>query len=426
MREWSAKTGRGLSELRHLLTGHGAVYFVAVLIGKVGGFVLIPLYARNLSLVEYGDYGLAQTVVIAAAPLLSLGVPVAVTRFYFEGEDRAAGSMRSGSVARTLTVFASLLALLVIALTYVIAPVGVGMMTRRTLIDLTVASFGGSLTPIPLAYFRAQNRPFSAVAIQTFDLLALAAFGIYFVAIERRGLPGALDAMAATGLVSGCVAIAYIWIRMRGTLSPSIFFQAIRFSYPVLVQAYALWLLSAADRWTLKLTHHDQALGSYSLASQLANPASLPAGAWNEAEHSRIGELVQREGVHAITSDLPAARRKFFWLALAPALGLVALLPILPFIVGHRAAVPWWMVAAFGCIVIVDAQMYPYQNALLYSSKTRALNQCTVLSIIINGLALILFVPRGGAIGALAAKLVTSVGRNLFVARVVRRSIRDA
>lgn len=416
-----------LRRTRIFLQGAASVYLVAALLGRVGSVLLVPLYARKLSLVEYGDYALAQTIVVAAAPVVCLGLPAAITRFYFEGSDRNTAAIRSGSVAHTLTVFAALVGVLGVVLVHtIVGPAPGGLVSRRALDDIVIAACGGALAPIPFQYFRAQQKPFAATAIQVFDLIGLTAFGVYFVAIKKAGLLGALDAMGATGAATSVVSVVYVWARTKGTLSWSVFKEAVRFSYPILIQFYAQWFLTAADRWTLKLTRHDAELGSYALAFQVANPTGLPASAWNESEYARLGEISRMGGLAAVRRELPAARRMFLWLALLPTLGLAAVLPALPLLLGPRAHVPLPLVLALAASLVVDAQLYPSQTALFYASRTQLLNWHTAVSIVVNASALACFVPRYGALGAAVARLLTSVGRVVFLAALARRSFKDA
>ena len=44
---------------------------------------------------------------------------------------------------------------------------------------------------------------------------------------------------------------------------------------------------------------------------QLSSPTSLPAGAWNEAEYARIGEISREGGMAAVRDELPSSRRTF-------------------------------------------------------------------------------------------------------------------
>jgi O-antigen/teichoic acid export membrane protein len=193
----------------------------------------------------------------------------------------------------------------------------------------------------------------------------------------------------------------------------------------LLLQFYGQWFIAAADRWTLKVTHHDAQLGSYALAFQVTNPISFPANAWNESEYARLGELSRTSGLAGLRAELPGARRIFFVLTLVPAICLVIALPLLPLVLGPRAAVPPALVLMLASAQILDAQIYPSQMALFYSSKTHLLNPFTVLSLIVNVATLSCLVPAYGGFGAAGARIATSAVRAGVLVVLTRHSLKE-
>lgn len=66
------------------LLGHSANFGLGSVLPQLIGFLLIPLYARVLTPEDYGVLELVTTLALFLTPLLKMGIPGAVTRFYYD------------------------------------------------------------------------------------------------------------------------------------------------------------------------------------------------------------------------------------------------------------------------------------------------------------------------------------------------------
>lgn len=394
------------TKLRRLPRKPAFVYLAANILNRLSAVVLIPIYTRRLTLAEYGDYGLALTLLTVLGAVCSLNLVWFVSRVYFEGGDRKAAVARSGSVARWIVVVDLAFMLVLAAAVWAFVPEGgAGIWSRRALLLLLLGGAGTTLAPVPLVFFRAVQRPYLVATLQCVELVSTSAFGILFVVGLRRGFMGSMEALAAGGLVNGSIAAIVILLVLKGHLDLELLRSGVRFSAPILLQVLANWIQSAADRWSLKLADRGDEVGQMVLAIQVTQPAAMPAGALADSEFARVGELFRDDGLGAVGADLRSARRRYLLTSAVPAACVLAALPLLRFIIGPAASGTTLVLVPILCaIVIVDVQFYPAQLVVQYASRTRWMVVVALVTLVANIGLMVLLVPRFGIYGAVAAK----------------------
>lgn len=404
----------GWQRLLDLARKPAFIYLVAALINRVSAVVLIPIYTRRLSLASYGDYALALTLSTVLSLVFSLGLASSVSRFYFDGADRDLALARSGSVARWVTVLVLGWMVALAAVVVLAVPAGGdGVVSRRAMLCVVVASGGAALGPVPLVFLRAVQRPYLVALLQFFELLASTGFGILFVVHLNRGFIGSVEALAASGALNGAIAAIFIWGTLRGRLDPKLLVAGIRFSAPFLLHAVANWVQSAGDRWALKVAGWDSDVGRMALAVQLTQPVGMPGSALADAEFARVGEIFRDDGMAGVDRDLRSARLRYLLVTVVPALLLVVALPLVRMFVGPVAAGGTLVLVPLLCLVaIVDVQFFPHQLVVYYASRTRWMVVVTFATLLANVGLMALLVPAFGAFGAVAARGGGSLARS--------------
>ena len=278
--------------------GPPAVYLAAAVLARVGSFVLVPLYTRKLSLAEYGDYALAQTFTMLLQTLLTSLFLTALSRLYFDAPTKAEAHERAAEVASWFAgagaVFGVVLMGLVFGATFLanLSHQAIpGPFHGWELSCIVAAGIGSALGSLPFLSMRLAERPMAASAFNLMQFGVTALSGIVLVVTLERGLRGAIEALAVSGLVSGISAIVFIARHYRFRLARKALNDAVRFSLPLLPDSIIQFLRSATDRWVLKSFGMTSDLGAYAVANQVLVPAGLVGRAWNDAEAVRIGEL---------------------------------------------------------------------------------------------------------------------------------------
>lgn len=391
------------------------VYLAATVLSRLGGFLLIPLYTRQLSETEYGDYSLAQTAIALLPVLCTLGLSSTIPRTFFAQKDERVALADVSSVARTvLTMSAVVCAMIVSAALLLGRPSG--LWSPWSAACIAIAVVGSTATAIPDALLRARQRPFQAAAFQLSQFVFAIAAGVLFVRVLGRGLRGALEALAVANAITGALALAFIARELPGKIERGAVRAALLFSLPLIPHFVAAWSQGAIDRWVLKSHGLTAQLGNYALATQLIAPIAMAVSAWNDTESARLGAAFRAGGISALLSS----RRRLYagYIAVPLVLGALVLLalPLIPWVLGRdrfSGALP--LVPILVATGVIEALYYPSSNLLYYAGITSAITFATFASATINVLLNVLLVPRFHLAGAIAARSVALVFRSVVI-----------
>ncbi len=404
--------------------GIALVYLLATGLARAGAIVLIPLYTRKLSVEKFGDYALAQTLVLLLPTLLSLGSVAAVARFYFDGNDLAAARRKSGSAARIAILITFAGALLAQTLIFALARSGERLSGRWELTCILWASVGGLCSMVPLDYLRASQRPLTASALQLVQFAASVVAGVVLVAVMHRGLRGAIEALAVAGVLNGAIGVAFVAVALPGPVTRALARESLAFSLPFVPHFAALQIGSAADRWIMKGVGHEAELGAYALGGQLTAPTQMVVQAWNEASAPKMGEMTRAGGMPLVAQKIGRIFATYAGAAVAPAVLTVLGLPFLRWVVGEKFAGALWLVPILLGLVAMEALYLPSVNVLYYAKRTGYIPIITSSCALINGVANLVLVPVIGVWGAIASRGLSATLRSGLIYLAARGCLR--
>jgi O-antigen/teichoic acid export membrane protein len=389
--------------------GIATVYLGATVLARAGAVLLIPLYTRRLSLPEYGDYALAQTMISLLSTPIALSLHQAVGRFYFGHKDVAASEARTGGAARWLVIVTLVNALALQLLIYALRPAdATGLFSRWALSCIVWGSAGASIGQVPAQFLKGAQRPFPAAGFQLTEFFLTVGAGLLMVLVLGRGLRGAIEAAAIAGIANGCIATTFILIRLKGRVTLTLLKEAVRFSLPFIPHAAGNQIQFISDRWVMKATGYEAALGAYSLASQLTAPVSMAVEAWHQASSPQMGETFRAGGIEGMAKRSTAYQRSYLMIALMAGLGLCLALPIAALVVGKSFQRALWLVP-FICAIIALESLY-HANAVIvfYADKPGSIPKVTIPAGILNvALNAVLVPAMGGIPGALLSRAIS-------------------
>lgn len=390
------------------------LYLATTALARAGSILLIPLYGRRLTVAEFGDYSLAQSLLLLLPHVLNLSTTTAVYRFFFDDRGTAVGARRAAAASR-VAVLTSLCfgGVLLVAAALGRSP-GPGLFGRWGLICVVFASVTAVWASIPALYLQAAQRPIAASAFQLTQLVLTLSSGILLVGVGNRGLQGTLEAMAITYGIAGVIGLVFVFRLPADSLDGAFLRSTLRFSFPFLPHLAANNVSSAADRWVLKAFHADQQLGGYAISAQILGPTNMLLQAWNDAESARLGELRRSRGIRGIHESFWRFVRRSAAVAIIPGVASLMLLPVARVIVGGKlgSSVDTAMVAILVATQILDAMYFPALNALYFLDRTRLIPLCTVPAAFLNPALCAVLIPVMGVWGVGLARLVTALLRS--------------
>jgi O-antigen/teichoic acid export membrane protein len=407
----------GIEVFVRRLRSPATIYFLANALSRGGFVLLIPLYSRRLNQSEYGDFTLVQSL-LSLAPVLSGATTLAASRFYFDSSDPTTSRRRVGAVAIGSFIIGSAVALaLEGAACFLTGPAGLvntSHWSRTLLTAVVVALLGGAVGGIPAQFYRDSQRPISAAIYQLLEFALVATFGVLFVAVWRRGLAGAVEALSLAYASLGLVSLIFTFRVLRGRWQWPVLREALGFSLPFVPHLAASWLQAVADRWVLKFAGSAAELGPYGIASQLSLPATMVVQAWNMERAARTGELFRSGGLLAIEPHMARIRTTYLKAWAVPALMTILAIPVLRLAVGRNFASAMSYLPALVAVGLVDALWNPHQHVLYYAGESRIIALITIAgaiaTIALSWVLIRVLGPWGAVLGRAAGSIAKTAG----------------
>ncbi|HEC35428.1 MAG TPA: hypothetical protein ENI39_02715 [Anaerolineae bacterium] len=359
-----------LQRVRYLAR-QSVVYGLGTILAQGITFLLIPLYTQCLPPDAYGILSITSAVGRILLGILSLGLPSAAIRFYFDTSDEQQKRTIIGTVWLTSLLAASGLTVFLLVLgpsfSHLVFP-DIPFFPYLAL-ALFIACFQ-SLGQLPSAFFRAQENAKRFVAFSVGTLLLTTMLSILLVAVFRLGATGALVARLiayATGTIGATILLLrYATLHFQPPLARA----AVLFGMPLVPTTLFGWILRLSDRVIMQLYVDLADIGIYTLGYQLGEAISMLGVAINSAWSPFYYRTFQEHGEEAPVILAPIIT---YWMMITIALGL-AVATLSPEIVrlvaqpGYRDAylvVPW--VATSSVIQVFN---WITRQGLMYAKKT--------------------------------------------------------
>jgi len=419
--------GETMGFVRRFATGRvgsAGIYLVASVLARAGAILLIPLYTRRFSTQQYGEYALAQTLIAFLSTPLCLCLHHAVVRFYFESTDRESARRRVGSAARWMLIITLGLTTLLQIGVLVTRPAGThGIYGRWELTCIVWASAGLALSAVPATFLRISQRAMAAAALQLGDFFTGIGAGIVMVVVLGRGVRGGIEALALPACVTGTVGVVFILAALKGPLDLKTLRDGLAISLPFVPHTLGNQAQSISDRWIMKFTANEAALGVYALAGQLSVPVSMVIQAWHTASEPPLGEASRNGGLAGVAKRAAAYRWSYVIVTSAAALFLCLLLPAATHLIGKNFSGALRLVPVMCAILIVDSVYEANCTLVFYANRQATIPKITVtagaLNVALNAVLIRLF----GLWGAVLARACSTSVRSLAMWYTARSAL---
>jgi O-antigen/teichoic acid export membrane protein len=316
----------GRPPLLRRLVSESAIYGLGGVANQALAIILVPIYARQLGLANYGVLAIVNTTLSLGQMVTALALPQAFFRSYLKESETEADRLRVLRAALGLRLLVSTAGLAVVSLLAV--PLtrllfgGVAELPVLLLIGPII--FFDSLNLVPLSFLRAQRRPRPYAALAFVRAVLGSVLIIVMVVVFRLGVLGVVMGSLGSSVVTS--AIGLIVLSRSNALQVSWDWQLMRhmllFSLPIVPAAVGGWVLNLSDRYVVQLFDGRVAVGIYAagytvglaINALVIQPFTL---AWGAA----FWEIARQDGAPRIFARVMTG---FAVLASTVALGLSA------------------------------------------------------------------------------------------------------
>ena len=261
------EAGRRRPLLRRLL-GESAVYGLGGVANQALAIILVPIYARQLGLENYGIVAILTTTLSLSTLVATLALPHAFFRSYLmetDDERRRAHVLRTTLGLRLIVSLAALA--VVVALAVPLATLLLGGSDAWLLMALIgPIVFFDTLNLVPLSFLRAERRP-RPYAIISFSRAVLGSVLIViFVVVLDLGVLGVVLGSACSALVTASAGMAVLARegRLGIGLDRGLARHMLAFGLPLVPASVASWTLNLSDRYLIAAFDGPAAVGTYS------------------------------------------------------------------------------------------------------------------------------------------------------------------
>jgi O-antigen/teichoic acid export membrane protein len=401
---------------------HAVVYGAGIAVGRLAGFIMLPIYTTFLTEGDYGTLELLTLTVDFLGTIASAGVAGAVYKFYADANTPAEQRGLISTATLMLMGLTGLLGLVGVLAAPLLSSVALGENGRALYFRLFFGIyFLQSAETIPLLYMRARQKSVAFALTNVARLIFSLSFTIYFVVVRELGVLGVLYSGILTGALFATGLLLHQFRRTGVRFVRSTARSLIKFGAPLVPWTLSNFLIVFSDRYFLRVFSGDAAVGVYSVAFRFTmlihafgfQPFNL---VWGPLRFEVVRRHDGRETI----------RKVFGYLNIT--LGFMALIIALfsGDVIRVMAQRPGFHAAASLVPIMVVAQIFyhlvSFPNlSMLVTERTKVMGR---LAFLVGGLVLAInfvLIPRYGIQGAAYATLIAYALRFMIVLTVGQR-----
>ncbi|RED41582.1 lipopolysaccharide biosynthesis protein [Paenibacillus sp. VMFN-D1] len=260
------------------ILSNGVAYFCSSLMTQMVNLILIPLYTRNLSQQQYGQYDIILSIQQLLALGITLGVYSGMVRFYHEYDNKL-------ELRNTAVNFSLLWGLAFILVTWAVNPwiyphvfVQLSDSSHLFIPYVVMSSVLACHNLIYTSYYTMQFKALLASSIQIATVVFTLVYALYFFLVLKMGVLGILQAQLF-GHLTVFVLLFLIHIRQyRFRLSIRKLRMMLGYGTGLMIGDVSAWVLSLSDRFLIQGFLNLSSVAVYSIGykiGMLINPVFI-------------------------------------------------------------------------------------------------------------------------------------------------------
>ena len=388
------------------LLSHVIILGLGSVVSKLTVFLMMPLYTACLTPASFGTVDILINTAVLLLPFVSLSAPEAVFRF-------AAGGYEEGAVlavGKRLLLWGGFLLLGVLPI------LGFFEILRPYLLYLALYVIFSVIHSYAAHILRARGQYGLYTVQQVFCTLLTVSLAFLFLPVMGLGERGYLASIFLADAITALILCVYLsQEKAKNQMDASQLLRPmLRYALPLIPTATLWWVLSVCDHYILLAYRGEEAIGLYAAAGKLPALLTFAASIFLEAWHfAAIREKEENRGLLF----------EKIYAAFLPAMILLVLMLILgsAFLVRHLFASDFGEAALYVPLLSVASLFSALSSFLgsVYLVKLRsgASLATAFVGATVNIVLDLLWIPSQGAIGAMAATLVSYI--TVFLWRAV-------
>lgn len=403
------------------LIKHSAIYGTGIVLSKIVGFIMLPIYTRFLTPQDYGVLQLLVLTTDIISMVIAVGISNAVLRFYYQyekQEDR--NEVVSTALLSSIIIFAFFFIFL-----FQLSPFFSDLVfhDRHYILYFKLIFLNLLLTAgyeVPLVFIRAQQKSAKFVKLSLIRLILQLSLNIYFVVILRKGVLGILYSTIISSVLMSLYLSLDTFRQVKFHFSMNKAKELYKYGGPLIFSNIGAFVLTFSDRYFLKFYATLSDVGIYSLGYKFAMLMSIFVIApFNQIWSAQMFEIANKDGANHIF------KKVFTHFALVLVIFGLFLSLFTKDAIRLMANPSFWEAYKVVPVVVLAYMIYGFfmmsRVGILVSKRTGHLALITVVASCFNLLFNYLFIPRFTTMGAAWATVLSFLIRFLGVYFISQR-----
>jgi len=396
-----------LADLKSILK-HGSVYSFGNMLGKVVGFIMIPVYTSYLTPKDYGTLELLTLVSIVLSTILALRMSSGLTRFYIRCET---DTEKKQLVATLLTFIIGLAVLSAVTLStnssYFSHLVFEHGRYSGYFVFIFITLAFDLINSVAYTYLRIIEKSLAFIIISIIQMVLGLGLNIYFIVFQKMGVQGILYSMAISNGVICLLLMAYTYRRAGFAFRPQMLLPLIKFGLPLIPAGMLIFILNMGDRFLMNRLADLSVVGLYALGYKFGMLLSTFIGGpfssiWAPKRVEIYEQRIEKDEIFA---------RVFKYFTFALALVGLAISVLIRDVLKVIAAPEYWDAYRVVPFIILG---YIFYNLYYFVDIGFYVRNKTYYYLIINAVAAVInvglnlwLIPKWGAMGAAVTTAVS-------------------
>lgn len=397
-------------------TKHTAIYSIGGISSKLIGFVLLPLYTKELALAEYGMLGIIETTIMILVGVFSFKIPTAMQRWCAEAKDELTERKVVFIAFATLSIIAMGFSALTHPFSTAISKLLLFDVEHFSLIHLMLLSVAFEVMNfLPMELLRYKERSVTYITLTSVKLLAIVSLNIYFIAVLNLGVFGVLLGQVIGNGLLFLLALPFMLKNMSLGYDKSIAMEMFRYGSPLIFTTISTLLLSLSDRYILNYYHSFDDLGLYTLGYKIASVVNVFI-----LQSFTMGYLPIAYKTYNQPNFNSFYRKTLTYLSLAMCFCIVGLSAYSKEAVDFVAKNDSYLYASFlvpiiATVFFFKGLQYVFTLTFHFIKKTYLNIKIVMFGVVMNIVLNFLLVPDYSYMGAIAATNITYIAMVVYV-----------
>jgi O-antigen/teichoic acid export membrane protein len=248
------------------------IYSFGTISSRLASFVLIPLYAKKLTLGEFGVLNMLDMSSQVLITLFGLGLFNAFFRWYWDKDSKGLQKSMLFTILSSTIIFSVILSFFGFLFSRQLSNLILGSPEFGYLIKLLMVSVSlETVIVINSTLLRIKDKAMLFSSLMLIRLIISLTLTVYFIIYLKMNVEGVYVAQIISALVYLMIVAFYSYGDIEFKFNTAVLKTLFKYSFPLMIVALTGMILNTTDRYVLKFLTNMDEVGKYSMGFKISN-----------------------------------------------------------------------------------------------------------------------------------------------------------